>query len=192
MKWVSVVLLVGLALTAGCRREDRVEPEVQVDGERATEPAMDGGPGDERDGQQTLKLSRMEQSIIERVNRIRLDNELEPLEVMPELVRMARDRSEYQMNQRELSHEGEGGTSLQERFEKSGLEYRLAAENVGGSAGYEDPADRIVNGWMDSESHRENILTKGFTHTGVGVVHDPETDAYYVTQLFFAPKLDLF
>jgi uncharacterized protein YkwD len=46
-----------------------------------------------------------------------------------------------------------------------------------------------VSGWMDSEGHRENILTPGFTETGVGVAFSDEgTFTYvYITQIFEGP-----
>ena len=41
-----------------------------------------------------------------------------------------------------------------------------------------------VSGWMDSPSHRENILRTNYTETGVGVSFSDGGDYLYVTQIF--------
>jgi uncharacterized protein YkwD len=40
----------------------------------------------------------------------------------------------------------------------------------------------IVNGWMNSAGHRENIITSGYAITGIGVAITDDT--LYVTQMF--------
>jgi uncharacterized protein YkwD len=47
----------------------------------------------------------------------------------------------------------------------------------------EEIAERIHQGWMESEGHRENLLQPAYTHLGVGVAHDPDY-GYYLTQNF--------
>lgn len=50
------------------------------------------------------------------------------------------------------------------------------------SAGWEDEAEVIVQGWLDSPGHRENIEAD-FTHGGMGAAQDSD-DGWYATQLF--------
>lgn len=50
------------------------------------------------------------------------------------------------------------------------------------SAGWDAPATEIVQGWLDSEPHRENIESD-FTHGGMGAAQDPDA-GWYATQLF--------
>jgi uncharacterized protein YkwD len=38
-------------------------------------------------------------------------------------------------------------------------------------------------GWMDSPGHRQNILDKGYTRTGIGVAVAGD-DKVYITQMF--------
>ena len=42
-------------------------------------------------------------------------------------------------------------------------------------------AKSTVDGWMDSEGHRKNILTPRFDREGIGVVISPD-DKVYITQ----------
>ena len=44
-------------------------------------------------------------------------------------------------------------------------------------------AEEVVKGWMESPGHRENILTPGFTHIGIGY----DKNGNYWTQQFI-PK----
>ena len=58
-----------------------------------------------------------------------------------------------------------------------GLAYRTAGENI--AMGYPTPQS-VVDGWMNSEGHRKNILNPAFTVIGVGYV----SDGKYWTQMF--------
>jgi uncharacterized protein YkwD len=42
-----------------------------------------------------------------------------------------------------------------------------------------------LKGWMDSDSHRENILQNDYTREGVGVAIGSD-DKVYITQVFCA------
>jgi uncharacterized protein YkwD len=44
-------------------------------------------------------------------------------------------------------------------------------------------AERVVDGWMDSPGHRENILTNQFKGEGIGVYSRPD-GTVFVTQNF--------
>lgn len=62
------------------------------------------------------------------------------------------------------------------------LSYRCAGENI--AAGHSTPA-RVVQGWMGSEGHRNNIMNGNYSEIGVGCYHDPGTShRYYWAQLF--------
>jgi uncharacterized protein YkwD len=48
-----------------------------------------------------------------------------------------------------------------------------------------DPVAAAVQGWMKSRTHRDNILRREFTETGVGICR--RDGSYYFTQLFLRP-----
>ncbi len=66
------------------------------------------------------------------------------------------------------------------------LKYAWAGENI--AAGPDTPQD-VVNAWMNSPSHRANILRAEFTAIGVGFTNDTTTiyDTYW-TQIFASPQ----
>lgn len=57
-----------------------------------------------------------------------------------------------------------------------------AAENVACNVGYSDPASIAVNGWLNSQGHRENI-EGDYNLTGVGISVASDS-TYYFTQIF--------
>ncbi|WP_194840794.1 S-layer homology domain-containing protein [Filobacillus milosensis] len=60
------------------------------------------------------------------------------------------------------------------------IDFRSAGENIA----YGQPsAASVVEGWMNSEGHRKNILNGSFTHIGIGYYKDENGRPYYV-QMF--------
>ncbi|SFL83341.1 Cysteine-rich secretory protein family protein [Gracilibacillus orientalis] len=58
-----------------------------------------------------------------------------------------------------------------------GINYRSAAENI---AQGQETSYQVVQVWMNSSGHRENILSENYTHIGVGYVRSGN----YWTQMF--------
>ncbi|MCM3568779.1 CAP domain-containing protein [Neobacillus mesonae] len=66
----------------------------------------------------------------------------------------------------DFSHNSKEFGSLTDRLGKAKVVFKSAGENI--AANYTDgPA--AVEGWLNSKSHRETLLSKSFTHLGVGV-----------------------
>lgn len=74
-----------------------------------------------------------------------------------------------------FSHISLDGDGLEERLRESKIQYVSAGENI--AAQYPD-APAVVEGWLNSEGHREALLNEDYTHLGVGVYR------YYYTQNF--------
>ena len=64
-----------------------------------------------------------------------------------------------------FSHTRPDGTDCFTAADRTGLSYRAAGENI--ASGYPNAAS-VVEGWMNSTGHRENILDTRFTHIGIG------------------------
>jgi uncharacterized protein YkwD len=63
-----------------------------------------------------------------------------------------------------------------------GIQFSSAGENI--AAGQKTP-EEVVNGWMNSEGHRANILNGKFTTIGVGYVEGGSYGSYW-TQEFIS------
>ncbi|MGN1338720.1 MAG: chitobiase/beta-hexosaminidase C-terminal domain-containing protein [Oscillospiraceae bacterium] len=65
---------------------------------------------------------------------------------------------------------------------QAGLNYRSAGENI--AAGYSSPK-AVVDGWMNSAGHRNNILSTQFTEIGVGYAASSNSSYHgYWAQMF--------
>jgi uncharacterized protein YkwD len=81
-----------------------------------------------------------------------------------------------------FDHVNPSGESPADRLERAGVDWSFVGENI--ALGYPTPED-VVEGWMGSEGHRNNILNPAFTHTGVGA-HTGAGGPWWV-QVFFTP-----
>lgn len=70
-----------------------------------------------------------------------------------------------------FDHRGADGSNLQVRVRNEGYQDCLVAENL--AWGYPDPGT-IINGWMASPGHRQNMLLQNVRDFGVGVVEGPQ------------------
>lgn len=114
------------------------------------------------------------------INRIRQEHGLKPLIWWPELADCAREHCQNMADEKcEVGHDG-----FDERFEHMQTIVRITffGENVAYCYGYENPIAISVEGWMESEGHRKNIL-ENFEETGIGVAIS-EDGKFYMTQLF--------
>ncbi|MBQ7766108.1 MAG: SH3 domain-containing protein [Lachnospiraceae bacterium] len=81
-----------------------------------------------------------------------------------------------------FSHTRPDGSSCFTALDQSGVGYMTAGENI--AAGYGTPAE-VMNGWMNSEGHRANILNGSFGQVGIGFYSDPNTPyGTYWVQVF--------
>lgn len=64
-----------------------------------------------------------------------------------------------------FSHTRPNGKSCFTAAEELGVSYRSAGENI--AYGYPTP-QKVVDGWMNSEGHRKNILSASFSKIGIG------------------------
>lgn len=128
----------------------------------------------------------VEAEIHVKVNEIRAERGLSELEHDDEIASVARMHSQ-DMNERDyFSHTNPEGETPADRFgDLYPSECRAVGENLAyiqvGAGGYgsaEEIAERIVQGWMDSEGHRENLLRENWDSEGIGVyIDDGRIDA---------------
>ncbi|WP_255259580.1 CAP domain-containing protein [Lentibacillus sp. CBA3610] len=130
--------------------------------------------------------STYEKEVVKLVNDEREKRDLEPLEMDNRLSSLARKKSQDMADNNYFSHTSPTYGSPFDMMEQFDFTFRLAGENI--AAGQRSP-EQVVEGWMNSEGHRENILKEGFTHIGVGYVEaDGLKYGTYWTQMFMTPR----
>jgi uncharacterized protein YkwD len=84
-----------------------------------------------------------------------------------------------------FSHTGSNGSSPWQRITWAGYTYSYAGENI--AAGQSTPS-AVMNSWMNSSGHCNNIMSPNFKHLGVGYYYrSGSTYGHYWTQDFGAP-----
>jgi uncharacterized protein YkwD len=132
------------------------------------------------------ELRALEAEVVERVNAVRRARGLAALEPVARAAEVARRHGADIARRDVLSHEGAGGEQVDARLRAAGLSFDLAGENLARLRGSEDPAATAVTDWMNSRGHRRSILTRKFSHTGVGAVQAPD-GTLYLAQVFYRP-----
>jgi uncharacterized protein YkwD len=128
--------------------------------------------------------SEIEERVFAAINRERIAHGLPQLARAQDLAAVAREHSRDMMARRYFAHRSPEGTDLRHRFARSGIHrWRLMAENIACNLGFQDPVSTAVEGWMQSPSHRRNILDRRLTESGVGVAVDNSGRVYF-TQVF--------
>ena len=122
-------------------------------------------------------ITDYEYEVIRLVNEIRVKYGLKTLSDNWELSRVARYKSQDMHDKNYFSHTSPTYGSPFQMMKSFGISYRAAGENI--AKGYRTPA-AVVDGWMNSEGHRANILNSSFTQIGVGYV----SNGNYWTQMF--------
>lgn len=114
----------------------------------------------------------IEQQTLTLINRQRAN--CTPLVINAKLQRAAVDRSTINNKNGTLVH-----TDLTVIGTLYGYSWSALAENI---ASGQTTAEQVVNGWMNSKGHRENILNCTYTETGISKVGN------YWTQIFGKPQ----
>lgn len=118
-----------------------------------------------------------ESEVIRQVNEIRKKNGLPELKENWQLSRVARYKSQDMHDKKYFDHTSPTyGTPFQ-MMKSFNISYRTAGENI--AKGQRTPTE-VVNAWMNSPGHRQNILNSAFTEIGVGYV----SDGNFWTQMF--------
>lgn len=107
-----------------------------------------------------------EKQILDLTNVLRARHELEVLKWDDKTAETAYLHSKDMADEDYFSHESEKYGNLSDRLKAADILYQLAGENI--AANYTD-APAVVEGWLNSESHREALLNDEFSHLGVGV-----------------------
>jgi uncharacterized protein YkwD len=116
-------------------------------------------------------LNGIEAEILHLINSIRANHGLSTLNHSQVLTDLARLRSNDMVARNYFSHYTPEGTNITNIFNQHGVSYKNFGENLGNAkpANYGTPG-ALLNAWMNSPSHRDNMLKGYYTSIGVGVV----------------------
>ena len=168
---------------AGTGTETPEKPETPDEGTAGgtagTTPVEEETPAEDAGSEPADTVAAYEQEVFDLVNQIREENGLEPFVYNETLAETARAHSQDMIDRNFFDHTNPDGKSPFDRMRDNGLSYSMAAENI--AVGYPSP-EAVVEGWMNSEGHRANILGN-CEELGVGLALGGSY-GYYWTQCF--------
>jgi|GEM_PF-332936 len=208
------LVVVGLIATAGFvgvgpladeLSETNPSSDVSVDGLSNPLAGSPADPANESDGNSSIEQNasavdeaETERLVHEAINDERTAEELDTLERDRDLRAVARGHSADMIEQGYVGHDSPDGLTPADRLAEAGCS--AGGENVAQSWVGEpvdvdgerfiaddeaELADHLVERWMDSPGHRENVLRESFAESGVGVVVTDD-NRVYATQKFCA------
>lgn len=126
------------------------------------------------------------EKIISLTNQERKKMGLTTLKENPILDQAAVEKAKDMISKNYWNHFAPDGTTPWYFFGKSGYQYSSAGENLARDF-YTN--DAVVSAWMNSPTHRENILSKDYQDIGIGVVYGKldGKDTVLIVQLFGSP-----
>jgi uncharacterized protein YkwD len=148
-----------------------------------------------------IRIPDLEQQIHQSVNLQRRASERQPFEWDDTLGSLARAHSEDMAKRGYFKHVNPEGETPMQRLQQAGYnKCRLVGENIYQNNLYsraitekkrttydwnsmETITATTLKSWMDSPSHRENILQNDYTREGIGVAIASD-DKVYITQVF--------
>ncbi|KAJ8509438.1 hypothetical protein ON010_g18766 [Phytophthora cinnamomi] len=121
-------------------------------------------------------------AMLARVNKERAAHGISVLCTNKKLQAAAQRHSNDMAKNNYMAHDGADGSTMSQRVTQAGYEWESVAENV--AAGQED-VESVMDEWMQSEGHRENILCADYTMFGTAYAYNKDTTyGYYWTQDF--------
>lgn len=125
------------------------------------------------------QLDAFDKEVVELTNEEREKHDLTPLQIDQDLSNVAKEKSKDMAKENYFDHESPTYGSPFDMIKSFDIDYRAAGENI--AKGQQTPQE-VVDAWMDSPGHRENILNGDFTHIGVGFFEDGN----HWTQMFIS------
>ena len=113
-------------------------------------------------------IEQMKQTLLSLHNQVRTSNRLPPFNRVPELDTSSQLHNDYMASNNNLTH-NEGRRDVGDRVLEQGYKWLWVGENI--AEGQQSP-EEVMNSWMNSRGHRDNILNEHYTDIGFGITSD--------------------
>jgi uncharacterized protein YkwD len=133
-------------------------------------------------------IFELEREAFAQVNAERAELGIGPVEWCDACARVARVHSENMSAFGFFSHRGRDGKMVDDRADSLGLsKWTAIGENIAYNRGFPDPISIAVEKWLESPSHRQNLLSPRWRESGIGIAIAAD-GTYYFTQVFIVRK----
>ena len=122
-----------------------------------------------------IDRAKMRSDMLVRLNQERQAQGLSALKLNDQLTAAAQAHTDDMIAQSYFSHTSLDGRTPADRVTATGYQWRAVGENI---AQGQYSVTEVMDGWMASPGHRENILTPGFTEVGISLSLGQNKDWY--------------
>lgn len=127
------------------------------------------------------KIDISERTIFELVNEQRKKNNISPLIINQKLVQAANNKADDLLKNKYFGHDSvDGKKTFSTWIKETGYQYSFVGENL--ASNFKNNTS-IIKAWLNSLSHKENLLNKNFTETGIAV----KNNGKIIVQIFGRP-----
>jgi uncharacterized protein YkwD len=126
------------------------------------------------------------ETVLTAINEARLEADLTPLASSSALELAATSKAQDMVNRSYFGHIGPNSQPFWDFIADVDYKYLRAGENL---AVFYSDVESLTEAWLNSPSHRANILNSFYTETGIGIVEGEYQghSGWYVVQLFALP-----
>ena len=141
-----------------------------IGGKSSAKPARTVTASFETERKTVGSASAVEARTFELMNAQRQAIGLQSLQWDEQIVALARSHSQSMAADKYFSHKDPTGGYVDSRASKHGIfNWMAIGENIAFMKGYDDPASMAVEKWMQSTSHKKNILSNQWRDSAIGV-----------------------
>lgn len=126
-----------------------------------------------------VQSTESEELVLKLINKQRKENGMAELKFDNRLMQIAKLKAFDMIDENYISHNSDRYGNIFNMLKVNNIEYKLAGENIARNAN----ETRAVEAWMNSTTHKENILEDRYEYTGICVVKDKEY-GYIFVQVF--------
>lgn len=126
-----------------------------------------------------VESSEAENLVLELINEQRKLKGLSELKFDSRLMELAKLKTSDMLEENYVSHNSDRYGKVFNMLKVNNVDYKLAGENIARNLN----ETGAVKAWMNSASHRDNILEEKYEYTGISVVKDKEY-GYLFVQIF--------
>ena len=125
------------------------------------------------------ELKEDEKEIFKLINDIRIEHGLEPLKNSSTMQPVALKKAQDMVENNYFAHTSPTYGNVDKMLIEANINFMSCGENLGRYSNNKD----VVEAWMNSPSHKANILDSSYSYTGIAVVKSSENRKIYV-QMF--------
>lgn len=126
-----------------------------------------------------IQSSEAEDLVLNLINEQRKAEGLSELKFDSRLMQLAKLKTTDMLEENYISHNSDKYGNVFNMLKVNSIDYKIAGENIARNAN----ETLAVQAWLNSTSHRENILEERYEYTGISVVKDKEY-GYLFVQIF--------